>query len=217
MAVWLSGWVPGCSSGDLWVPSPRLALTVQVSALTFSYCCSPALTFSYCCSPIPFVVLLLVLNKNNNKNGRTFRCSNLNRKVRARASARQVAWLTNSLHISQVVEVHSLSGYEKSVMTVNEWIKTHGYEPFAEIVEVEPQRYKLQLLADDGVPRVPEEDAIIEFFIGMKTGEVEKGGSRALRDTDVYASPMWGKTQAQMFMPADKKGVRGWGAKHTVP
>jgi hypothetical protein len=25
------------------------------------------LTFSYCCSPIPFVVLLLVLNKNNNK------------------------------------------------------------------------------------------------------------------------------------------------------
>ena len=31
-------------------------LTVQVSALTFSYCCSPALTFSYCncCSPIPF-------------------------------------------------------------------------------------------------------------------------------------------------------------------
>ena len=41
--------------------------TVQVSALTFSYCCSPALTFSYCCSPIPFVVLLLVLNKNNNK------------------------------------------------------------------------------------------------------------------------------------------------------
>ena len=42
-------------------------LTVQVSALTFSYCCSPALTFSYCCSPIPFVVLLLVLNKNNKK------------------------------------------------------------------------------------------------------------------------------------------------------
>ena len=27
----------------------------------------PALTFSYCCSPIPFVVLLLVLNKNNKK------------------------------------------------------------------------------------------------------------------------------------------------------
>ena len=36
---------------------------------------------------------------------------------------------------SQVVEVHTLSGYEKSVMTVNDWIKTHGYEPFAEIVD----------------------------------------------------------------------------------
>eukprot|EP00966_Prymnesium_polylepis_P289092 6677340-Prymnesium_polylepis.1 len=64
--------------------------------------------------------------------------------------------------------------------------------------EVEPKRYKLELLSDDGVPGVPMVEAIVEFFIGVKTGEVEKGESRALRDADVYASP---KTQADMFMP----------------
>ena len=44
-------------------------------------------------------------------------------------------------------------------------------------------------------------EAVIEFLIGMSTGAVEKGGDRAARDTDVYGSPMWGKTQAEMFMP----------------
>ena len=47
--------------------SHLILITVQVPALTFSYCCSPALTFTLLLFTIPFVVLLLALNKNNKK------------------------------------------------------------------------------------------------------------------------------------------------------
>ena len=57
------------------------------------------------------------------------------------------------------------------------------------------------------VRRVPRVEALCHytgififiFFIGMTTGDVEKGGSRAARAKDWYASPMWGKSQAEMF------------------
>ena len=39
-------------------------------------------------------------------------------------------------------------------------------------------------------PRVPSVEAMIEFLIGMMTGDVEKGGSQTARDKDWYASPM---------------------------
>ena len=45
------------------------------------------------------------------------------------------------------------------------------------------------------VPRVPTLPAIIEFLIGMSTGDVEKGGSREARDKEWYASPAWGLSQ----------------------
>ena len=66
-------------------------------------------------------------------------------------------------------------------------------------------------------PRVPSVEAVIEFLIGMTTGDVEKGGSRSARDKDWYASPMWGKSQAEMLMPEDKKGKYGWGAFKDLP
>ena len=98
----------------------------------------------------------------------------------------------------------------------------------------------------NGVPRVPSLESVIEFLIGMSTGDVEKGGSREARDkdcacdgllsnawvlarcsTDVslgssrvwewYASPAWGKSQAEMLMPEDKKGKYGWGAYKDLP
>ena len=47
--------------------SHLILITVQVPALTFSYCCSPALTFTLLLFTIPFVVLLLALNENNKK------------------------------------------------------------------------------------------------------------------------------------------------------
>ena len=66
-------------------------------------------------------------------------------------------------------------------------------------------------------PRVPSVEAIIEFFIGMTTGDVEKGGSRSAREKDWYASPMQGKTQAELCMPEDKKGKYGWGPFKDLP
>ena len=83
------------------------------------------------------------------------------------------------------------------VLRINAWLVEQEYEPFVRTIEVSPGRYQLELLSDDGVPRVPTLEAVIEFLIGMSTGEVEKGGDRDARDTDVYASPLWGKTQAR--------------------
>ena len=51
-------------------------------------------------------------------------------------------------------------------------------------MEVSEKRYRVELLSDDGVPRVPSLESVIEFLIGMSTGDVEKGGSREARDKD---------------------------------
>ena len=94
---------------------------------------------------------------------------------------------------------------------INEWAVEQGYQPFCHVVEVSVKRYQLELLADAGIPRVPSPELIIEFVMGMTQGDVEKGGSREARGKDWYASPLWGKSQAEMCMPLDKKGVYGWG------
>ena len=109
------------------------------------------------------------------------------------------------LLLLQVKQARTAAAYEKMVLRVNAWMVEQEYEPFAHTVEVAPGRYRVELLQDAGVPRVPQMEAVIEFLIGMSTGAVEKGGDRAARDTDVYGSPMWGKTQAEMFMPLAKK------------
>ena len=103
------------------------------------------------------------------------------------------------------------------VLRVNEWMVSEGYEPFAIVVEVEKKRYRLDLLSDDGVPRVPSLEGVIEFMIGMSTGDVEKGGSREARSKDWYASQLWGKSQAELSMPMDKKGKYGWGVDKDLP
>jgi hypothetical protein len=92
-----------------------------------------------------------------------------------------------------------------------------GYDAFAEVVEVTRQRYRVQLVSEEGTPRVPELEAIVEFLIGMSTGEVEKGGSRAARSKDWYASALWEKSQAEMFMREEQKGKYGWGAHKDSP
>ena len=48
------------------------------------------------------------------------------------------------------------------VLSMNEWMTEPGYEPFAYVVEVSPQRYQLKLLTDaDGVPCTPEVAAVV--------------------------------------------------------
>ena len=46
-------------------------------------------------------------------------------------------------------------------------------------------------------------------------------GSQVVRcgrtDKDWYASPLWGKSQAELLMPEDKKGKYGWGAFKDLP
>ena len=99
--------------------------------------------------------------------------------------------------VVQVKQTRTAAAYEKMVLRINAWLVEQEYEPFARTVEVSPGRYQLELISDDGVPRVPMLEAVIEFMLGMSTGEVQKGGDREARDTEVYASPMWGKTQAR--------------------
>ena len=70
----------------------------------------------------------------------------------------------------QVKQGRTAAGYEKMVLRMNEWMQEQGYEPFAEVVEVSPKRYRLELLEDDGVPRVPLLEAVVEFLVGMTTG-----------------------------------------------
>ena len=128
------------------------------------------------------------------------------------------------------------------VLRINEWTREQGFEPFCHVVEVSVKRYRLELLADEGVPRVPSLEAVIEFVIGMTTGDVEKGGCRDARVThyrlivrtsacalsvdvqfaiaqakDWYASAAWGLSQADMFMPEEKRGKYGWGAYKDLP
>ncbi len=65
----------------------------------------------------------------------------------------------------QVKQVFTASGYEKMVLSMNEWMAEQGYAPFAHVVEVSPKRYQLNLLTDaDGVPRTPEVEAVVEFL-----------------------------------------------------
>ena len=106
----------------------------------------------------------------------------------------------------QVKQARTAARYEKMVLRANEWMVEQGYAAFCEVVEESETRYTVKLLAVDGVPQVPSLEAVIEFMIGFTTGEVEKGGSRAAREQDWYASPLWGKSQAEMCMPLAKKG-----------
>ena len=144
--------------------------------------------------------------------------------------------------MAQVKQGRTASSYEFKVLRVNDWMVEQEHDPFCHVVEVSPQRYRVELLADDGAvrstnrawcarrdtkrvhgvcmarqPRVPSVEAVIEFLIGMTTGDVEKGGSRVARDKDWYASPMQGKTQAELCMPEDKKGKYGWGPFKDLP
>ena len=81
-------------------------------------------------------------------------------------------------------QVFSAAGYEKMVLRINSWMVEQGYDAFAEVVEVTPHRYELKILADDGVPRTREVDGLIEFFVGMERGDVEKGGCRKTRSQE---------------------------------
>ena len=119
--------------------------------------------------------------------------------------------LTIEMRWLQAKQVQCAAAYERAVLRINEWAVEQGYQPFCHVVEVSVKRYQLELLADAGIPRVPSPELIIEFVMGMTQGDVEKGGSREARGKDWYASPLWGKSQAEMCMPLDKKGVYGWG------
>ena len=117
----------------------------------------------------------------------------------------------------QVKQARTAARYEKMVLRANEWMVEQGYAAFCEVVEESETRYTVKLLAVDGVPQVPSLEAVIEFMIGFTTGEVEKGGSRVAREKDWYASPCWGKSQAEMCMPLAKKGKFGWGPHKNLP
>ena len=51
--------------------------------------------------------------------------------------------------------MRTAAAYEKMVLTINEWTVQQGYEPFCHVVEVQEQRFSVELLVDDGKPRVP--------------------------------------------------------------
>ena len=75
---------------------------------------------------------------------------------------------------------------------------------------------RLELIVDKKrgkeIPRVLMVSAWIEFCMGMMTGEVEKGGCRELRaNTELYATALLGRSQAEVQMPLEKKGKFGWG------
>ena len=117
----------------------------------------------------------------------------------------------------QVIQARTAASYEKVALRINEWFVHQGYEAFAEVVEESDKRYRLKLLSDDDVPRVPCVEGVIEFLIAMSTGDVDKGGDRAARNKDWYASPLWGKSQAELCMPLPKKGKYGWGPFKDLP
>ena len=48
------------------------------------------------------------------------------------------------------------------VLNVNEWTVQQGFPPFCHVVEVSEKRFRVELILDaDGVPRVPELEAVI--------------------------------------------------------
>jgi hypothetical protein len=101
----------------------------------------------------------------------------------------------------QVKQGQTAATYEKMTLRIHEWLVEHGYEPFAEVVEASTKRYKLQLLANEcGVPCTPTVEGVVDFLMGMSDGDVDKGGSRSARAKDWYASPLWGKSQADKNM-----------------
>ena len=67
-------------------------------------------------------------------------------------NAQLTGWLWR-VRARQVKQGRTAAGYEKMVLRMNEWMTEQGYEPFAEVVEVSPKRYRLELLEDDGVPQ----------------------------------------------------------------
>ena len=71
----------------------------------------------------------------------------------------------------QVKQTRTAAAYEKMVLRINAWLVEQEYEPFARTVEVSPGRYQLELISDNGVPRVPMLEAVIEFMMGMSTAE----------------------------------------------
>ena len=66
---------------------------------------------------------------------------------------------------AQVKQGRTASSYEFKVLRINDWMVEQEYTPFCRVVEVSPKRYRVEVLADDGVPRVPSVEAVIEFFI----------------------------------------------------
>lgn len=103
--------------------------------------------------------------------------------------------------------------YEKRVLGFDAWLQKQGYPSFCKVV-MENGLAKLEIIVDavTGLPRVFAVEAWIEFCIGMMTGDVEKGGCRELRaNTELYATALHGRSQAEVQMPLEKKGKFGWG------
>ena len=103
--------------------------------------------------------------------------------------------------------------YEKRVLGFDAWLQKQGYPSFCKVV-MENGLAKLEIIVDavTGLPRVFAVEAWIEFCIGMMTGDVEKGGCRELRaNTELYATALLGRSQAEVQMPLEKKGKFGWG------
>ena len=103
--------------------------------------------------------------------------------------------------------------YEKRVLGFDAWIQKQGYPSFCKVV-MENGLARLEIIVDavTGLPRVFAVEAWIEFCIGMMTGDVEKGGCRELRaNTELYATALHGRSQAEVQMPLEKKGKFGWG------
>jgi len=153
----------------------------------------------------------------------TLRTKDMPKRKQAKTKAAQAAhgvdfraWMDRTFQ-RKPKQTRTAAGYEKMVLTVNDWMVEQGYEAFAHVVQVTPKRYRLQLRTVKGKPQVPSLEAIIEFVMGMASGDVEKGGSRAARAKDWYASPLWGRSQADMFMRDDQKGAFGWGAHKDTP
>ena len=99
--------------------------------------------------------------------------------------------------------------YEKRVLGFDAWIQKQGYPSFCKVV-MENGLAKLEIIVDavTGLPRVFAVEAWIEFCIGMMTGDVEKGGCRELRaNTELYATALLGRSQAEVQMPLEKKEV----------
>ena len=56
---------------------------------------------------------------------------------------------------AQVKQGRTASSYEFKVLRINDWMVEQEYTPFCRVAEVSPKRYRVEVLADDGVPRVP--------------------------------------------------------------